>query len=165
MSDVIAQTLSMLRTSVDRWAAIARVDADLPGRPLVSASLVMRNGAADEPPAHAGATVLAARAMTEGTDRYDAIALVEAAERLPRADRQHACVEDRELGVHDVLERLDRRPLAGRRRPGEQLGLDPRDRRPPVDGGAEHRQGLGDDVGHRGLLVAKRAVHRSAHRA
>ena len=58
------------------------VVADLPGRPLVSASLVLRNGAADEPPAHAGATVLAARAMTEGTARYDAIALVEATERL-----------------------------------------------------------------------------------
>jgi zinc protease len=58
------------------------VVADLPGRPLVSASLVLRNGAADEPPAHAGATVLAARAMTEGTARFDAIALVEATERL-----------------------------------------------------------------------------------
>ena len=56
--------------------------ADLPGRPLVSASLVIRNGAADEPPAHAGATVLAARALSEGTEQYDAIALVEASERL-----------------------------------------------------------------------------------
>jgi zinc protease len=55
---------------------------DMPGRPLVSASLVLRNGAADEPPAHAGATVLAARAMTEGTARFDAIALIEASERL-----------------------------------------------------------------------------------
>lgn len=58
------------------------VVADLPGRPLVSASLVLRNGAADEPPAHAGATVLAARAMAEGTKRFDAISLVEATERL-----------------------------------------------------------------------------------
>jgi zinc protease len=58
------------------------VVADLPGRPLISASLVLRNGAADEPPAHAGATVLAARAMSEGTARFDAIALVEATERL-----------------------------------------------------------------------------------
>jgi zinc protease len=56
--------------------------ANLPGRPLVSASLVLRNGAADEPPAHAGATVMAARALSEGTARYDAIALVEASERL-----------------------------------------------------------------------------------
>ncbi|HEX5014213.1 MAG TPA: pitrilysin family protein [Candidatus Limnocylindrales bacterium] len=58
------------------------VVADLPGRPLVSASLVLRNGAADEPPAHAGATVLAARAMSEGTARYNAIEFVEATERL-----------------------------------------------------------------------------------
>jgi len=54
----------------------------LPGRPLVSASLVLRTGAADEPAAEAGATVLAARALSEGTERYDAIALTEAAERL-----------------------------------------------------------------------------------
>jgi zinc protease len=56
--------------------------ANLPGRPLVSASLILRNGAVDEPPAHAGATVLAARALSEGTDQFDAIALVEAGERL-----------------------------------------------------------------------------------
>lgn len=56
--------------------------ANLPGRPLVSASLVLRNGASDEPAAHGGATVLAARALSEGTDRFDAIALVEASERL-----------------------------------------------------------------------------------
>ena len=56
--------------------------ANLPGRPLVSASLVLRNGASDEPAAHGGATVMAARALSEGTSRYDAIALVEASERL-----------------------------------------------------------------------------------
>ena len=56
--------------------------ANLPGRPLVSASLVLRNGASDEPGAHAGATVLAARALSEGTERFDAIGLVEASERL-----------------------------------------------------------------------------------
>jgi zinc protease len=56
--------------------------AHLAGRALVSVALVMRNGASDEPPAHAGATILAARALSEGTERYDAIALVEAAERL-----------------------------------------------------------------------------------
>ena len=58
------------------------ITANLPGRPLVSASLVLRNGAADEPAAHGGATVLAARALSEGTARYDAIALIEASERL-----------------------------------------------------------------------------------
>ncbi len=58
------------------------VRCDLPGRPLVSATLVIRNGAADEPAEVAGATVLAARGLSEGTERFDAIALVEAAERL-----------------------------------------------------------------------------------
>jgi zinc protease len=56
--------------------------ADLPGRPLVSASLVIRGGASEEPAALAGSTVLAARALSEGTERFDAIELVEAAERL-----------------------------------------------------------------------------------
>ena len=58
------------------------VVVDLPGRHLVSASLVLRNGAVDEPDGEGGATVLAARALTEGTERYDAIELVEASERL-----------------------------------------------------------------------------------
>jgi zinc protease len=56
--------------------------ADLPGRPLISASVVIRGGAAQEPASDGGSTVLAARALTEGTERYDAIALVEAGERL-----------------------------------------------------------------------------------
>jgi predicted Zn-dependent peptidase len=54
----------------------------MPGRELVSASLVIRNGAADEPTGRGGATVLAARGLTEGTAAYDAIALSDAAERL-----------------------------------------------------------------------------------
>jgi zinc protease len=56
--------------------------APMPGRPLVTASLVVRNGAADDPFTVAGATALAARALSEGTQRYDAVALVEATERL-----------------------------------------------------------------------------------
>jgi predicted Zn-dependent peptidase len=56
--------------------------ADLPGRPLISASVVIRGGASAEPASDGGSTVLAARALTEGTERYDAIALVEAGERL-----------------------------------------------------------------------------------
>jgi predicted Zn-dependent peptidase len=52
------------------------------GRELVSASLVIRTGAADEPPSIAGATVLAARGLTEGTEVRDAIAMTEAFERL-----------------------------------------------------------------------------------
>ena len=55
---------------------------DLPGRPLVSASLVVSGGASEEPPEQGGAVVLAARALTEGTERHDAISLVEATERL-----------------------------------------------------------------------------------
>jgi zinc protease len=58
------------------------ITVDLPGRPLLSASLVLRNGAADEPSRAAGATVLAARALSEGTEHYDAVALIEASERL-----------------------------------------------------------------------------------
>jgi predicted Zn-dependent peptidase len=56
--------------------------ADLPGRPLVSASVVIPTGAVDEPHDEGGAAVLAARALTEGTERYDAVALIEASERL-----------------------------------------------------------------------------------
>jgi predicted Zn-dependent peptidase len=56
--------------------------ADLPGRPLISASVVVRGGAALEPASDGGSTVLAARALTEGTERYEAIELVEAGERL-----------------------------------------------------------------------------------
>ena len=56
--------------------------AHLPGRPLVSASLVLPTGAVDEPPDEAGSTVLAARALSEGTERFDAISLIEATERL-----------------------------------------------------------------------------------
>ncbi len=56
--------------------------ADLPGRPLVSATIVLRNGAVDEPATQAGATVLAARSLSEGTERFDAIQLIEASERL-----------------------------------------------------------------------------------
>ncbi|MGA3031102.1 MAG: pitrilysin family protein [Candidatus Limnocylindrales bacterium] len=54
----------------------------VPGRPLVSANLVVRRGAVDEPADVAGATILAARAMTEGTQRYPGVELIEAAERL-----------------------------------------------------------------------------------
>jgi zinc protease len=56
--------------------------ANLPGRPLVSASVVVRGGASEESAELAGSTVLAARALSEGTERFDAIQLVEAAERL-----------------------------------------------------------------------------------
>jgi zinc protease len=69
-----------IRTVLDNGMQV--VVTPMPGRELVSASLVVRSGAADEPAERGGATVLAARGLTEGTDAYDAIALSEAAERL-----------------------------------------------------------------------------------
>jgi predicted Zn-dependent peptidase len=69
--------------AMDRLAnGLTVLIADLPGRPLVSASVVIRGGATEEPAAEGGSTVLAARALSEGTEAYDAIELVEAAERL-----------------------------------------------------------------------------------
>jgi len=58
------------------------VTVDLPDRPLVSASLLIRRGAGDEPADLAGATILTARAMSEGTERYPGVELIEAGERL-----------------------------------------------------------------------------------
>jgi zinc protease len=54
----------------------------LPERELLTGVLFESIGAGDEHPDEAGLTVLMARAMTEGTTSRDAIALVEAAERL-----------------------------------------------------------------------------------
>jgi zinc protease len=58
------------------------LSVNIPGRPLVSANLIVRRGAGDEPDQLAGATILAARAMTEGTEHYPGVELTEAAERL-----------------------------------------------------------------------------------
>jgi zinc protease len=63
-------------------AGLQVLTVHVPGRPLVSANLVVRRGAGDEPATLAGATILAARAMTEGTERYPGVELTEAAERL-----------------------------------------------------------------------------------
>src|ERR1035437_2288287 len=63
-------------------SGVKGIAVDLPGRPLVAANLVVRRGAADEPADMAGATILAARAMTEGTKRYPGVELIEAGERL-----------------------------------------------------------------------------------
>ena len=79
----------------------------LPGRPLVAATLVLRNGAADEPDGEGGATVLAARALTEGTERYDAIALVEASERLGAALHAEAGWDAMSIGVDVPAARLE----------------------------------------------------------
>jgi zinc protease len=64
---------------------VGLITAHLPGRPLLVGHLLLHgagSGAAHEPAGRAGATVLAARAMTEGTQRRDAVELIEASERL-----------------------------------------------------------------------------------
>jgi zinc protease len=58
------------------------ISVNVPDRPLVSANLLVRRGATDEPTDLAGATILMARAMTEGTERYPGVELLEAGERL-----------------------------------------------------------------------------------
>ena len=71
---------AIARTELDNGLTV--LVADLPGRPLTSATIVLTTGAVDEPATEGGAAVLAARALTEGTERYDAVALTEATERL-----------------------------------------------------------------------------------
>ncbi|HEU4674152.1 MAG TPA: insulinase family protein, partial [Candidatus Limnocylindrales bacterium] len=80
---------------------------DVPGRPLVSALLVMPTGAADERAEYAGATVLAARALTEGTATHDAVGLVEAAERLGASLHADAGWDATTIGVDVPVERLE----------------------------------------------------------
>jgi predicted Zn-dependent peptidase len=63
-------------------------------------------GAAEEPADQAGATVLAARALTEGTERYDAISLVEASERLGASLHADAGWDAVHLGVDVAAARL-----------------------------------------------------------
>jgi zinc protease len=79
---------------------------DLPGRPLVSASLILTGGVSEEPADKAGATVLAARALTEGTEHYDAIALVEATERLGASLHADAGWDALSVGVDVPAARL-----------------------------------------------------------
>jgi len=78
----------------------------LPRRPLVTASLTLPMGAVDEPATRGGATVLAARSLTEGTRRRDALALVEAAERLGASLRAEAGWDATGIAVEVPAERL-----------------------------------------------------------
>ena len=78
----------------------------LPGRPLVTASLVLPMGAVDEPAAVGGVTLIAARALTEGTRRRDALALVEATERLGASLRAEAGWDATMIGIEVPSERL-----------------------------------------------------------
>jgi zinc protease len=82
--------------------------ADLPGRPLVSASVVVRGGAALEPAADGGSTVLAARALSEGTEAYEAIELVEATERLGASIHADAGWDALSVSVDVPAARLDK---------------------------------------------------------
>ncbi len=78
----------------------------VPGRPLISANVVVRRGAADEPAELAGATALAARAMTEGTARYPGVEVVEAAERLGTTINVQAGWDSFTAGVEVTAARL-----------------------------------------------------------
>ncbi|MHB8459189.1 MAG: M16 family metallopeptidase [Candidatus Limnocylindrales bacterium] len=83
------------------------ITVQVPGRPLVSATLVLRNGAVDEPATHAGVTVLAARALSEGTKRFDAIALVEASERIGASLHAETSWDTMSAGVEVPVDRLE----------------------------------------------------------
>ena len=82
------------------------IEVDLPGRELVSASLVLPSGAADEPESEAGATTLMARALSEGTRRRSAIELVEAAERLGASLHAESGWDAISVGIDVPVERL-----------------------------------------------------------
>jgi predicted Zn-dependent peptidase len=79
----------------------------MPGRALVAASLALRVGAVDEAAAVGGATVLAARALTEGTQDHDAIALTEAAERLGASLHAEAGWDATSAGLDVPVTRLE----------------------------------------------------------
>jgi zinc protease len=78
----------------------------VPGRPLVSANLVIRRGGADEPAELAGATALVARAITEGTEEYEGVELIEAAERLGTTLNVDATWDAFTAGVEVAASRL-----------------------------------------------------------
>ncbi len=78
----------------------------LPGRALVSASLILPAGAVDEPAEQGGVTSLMARALTEGTKHHDAIGLTEAAERLGASLHAEAGWDGLSISVDVPGERL-----------------------------------------------------------
>jgi predicted Zn-dependent peptidase len=82
------------------------ITVDLPGRALVTASLVLPSGAVDEPDELGGVTSLMARAMTEGTAKRDAIELTEASERLGASLHAEAGWDGLSVSVDVPAERL-----------------------------------------------------------
>jgi zinc protease len=82
------------------------IEVDLPGRELVSASLVLPSGAADERESEAGLTTLMTRALSEGTRRRSAIELVEATERLGASLHSEAGWDAISVGIEVPVERL-----------------------------------------------------------
>jgi zinc protease len=86
---------------------LAVIGVDLPGRELVSASLLITAGAADEPDDAAGVTTLMARGLSEGTRGHDAIELVEASERLGASLHAEAGWDALSVGVDVPVNRLD----------------------------------------------------------
>lgn len=95
---------SFTRSRLDNGLGLILVN--LPGRPLVAASLVITSGVADEPADVGGATVLMARALTEGTERYDAIRLVEVTERLGASLHAEAGWDSTSVSVDVPADRL-----------------------------------------------------------
>ena len=82
------------------------ITVHLPGRALVSGSLILPTGAVDEPPDQGGVTSLMARALTEGTKRHDAVGLTEASERLGASLHAEAGWDGVSISVDVPAERL-----------------------------------------------------------
>jgi zinc protease len=82
------------------------ISVHLPERELASALLVLPVGAADEAEPEAGLSALTARGMPEGTARHDAVALVEAAERLGASLHAEAGWDATSVEVDVPVERL-----------------------------------------------------------
>ena len=82
------------------------ITVHLPGRALLSGTLILPTGAVDEPPAQGGVTSLMARALTEGTKRHDAIGLTEATERLGASLHAEAGWDGLSISVDVPAERL-----------------------------------------------------------
>lgn len=83
------------------------IAVNLPERELLAGALFEAIGASDELDPEAGLTVLMARAMTEGTERRDAIELVEAAERLGASIHAEAGWDALSVAVDVPGERLE----------------------------------------------------------